>query len=72
MNKKHGGRYVVSYLKFSQLAIQKALAGNKLDSLKQVEPNLNLPRLAQSGLPRYIPLSDRRAMKGGSVSVIRF
>jgi NADPH-dependent curcumin reductase CurA len=72
MNRKHGGKYVVSYLKFSQLAIQKALAGNKLASLREVEPNLSLPRLTSSGFPRYIPLSERRAMKSGSVSVIRF
>jgi hypothetical protein len=71
MNRKHGGKYVVSYLKFSQLAIQKAIAGNKLSSLKEVEPSLNLPRLC-SGLPRYIPISDRRAIKSQSVSVIRF
>jgi hypothetical protein len=28
--------------------------------------------LTSSGFPRYIPLSERRAMKSGSVSVIRF
>jgi hypothetical protein len=72
MNRKHGGRYVVSYLKFGQLAIQKALAGQKLSSLRQVEPDLSLPRLASSGLPRYIPLQDRRAIIGKSESVIRF
>jgi hypothetical protein len=72
MNRKHGGKYTVAYLKFSQLAIQKAIAGNKLRSLKEVEPNLNLPRLSTSGLPRYIPLSDRRAILNKSTSVIRF
>jgi hypothetical protein len=72
MNRKHGGKYTVAYLKFGQLAIQKAIAGNKLRSLKEVEPNLNLPRLSTSGLPRYIPLSDRRAILNKSTSVIRY
>lgn len=72
LNRKHGGKYVVSYLKSSQLAIQKAIAGNKLGSLRELEPNLSLPRLTNSGFPRYIPLSERRAMKSGSKSVIRF
>lgn len=72
MNRKHGGKYTVSYLKFCQLAIQKAIAGNKLKSLREVEPSLSLPRLSSSGLPRYIPLSDRRAIMSGSISIIRF
>jgi hypothetical protein len=72
LNRRHGGKYVVSYLKFGQLAIQKALAGNKLSSLREVEPSLSLPRLTSSGLPRYIPLSERRAILSGSKSVIRF
>jgi len=72
MNRRHGGKYVVSYLKFSQLAIQKALAGQKLGSLREVEPNLSLPRLTSSGLPRYIPLQDRRALLSNSKSIIRF
>jgi hypothetical protein len=72
LNARHGGRFVVAYLKCSQLAIQKALAGNKLGSLRELEPSLSLPRLTQSGFPRYIPLSERRAMKSKSVSTIRF
>jgi hypothetical protein len=72
LNARHGGRFVVAYLKCSQLAIQKAIAGNKLGSLRELEPDLPLPRLTNSGFPRYIPLSERRAMKSGSESVIRF
>lgn len=72
LNRKHGGKYVVTYLKSSQLAIQKAIAGNKLSSLRELEPTYSFPRLTQSGFPRYIPLSERRAMKSGSKSVIRF
>lgn len=72
MNSKHGGKYVVNYLKFGQLATQKAIAGNKLKSLREVEPSYSFPRLSSSGLPRYIPLSDRRAILSGSISVIRF
>jgi hypothetical protein len=72
MNKKHGGKYVVSYLKCSQLAILKAIGRNKVTSLREIEKSLSLPRLSNSGLPRYIPLADRRAIMNHSVSVIRF
>jgi hypothetical protein len=71
MNEKHGGAYTVAYLKFSQLAIQKVIAGNKLGSLREVAPKLSLPRLAASGLPRYIPLQDRRAIVNKSISLCR-
>lgn len=72
LNRRHGGKVAVSYLKCSQLAIQKAIGRNKLRSLRELEPGLSLPRLTSSGLPRYIPLSDRRAILSGSKSIIRF
>lgn len=71
MNKHHGGIYVVKYLKSSQLAIQRFIAGNPVLTLREIEPELNLCRLTTGGLPKIIPLSDRRLIKGGSTSVIR-
>lgn len=71
MSKKHGATTTVKYLKASTLAIQKAIAGTPLDSLRALEPTLPLPRL-QNGLPRFIPIEDRRAIRRGNPDVIRF
>jgi hypothetical protein len=54
------------------LAIQKKIAGKPFKSLREIEPDLNLPRLTTSGLPTFIKLQDRRAISVGSVRVIRF
>lgn len=71
MVKHRGARTTVLYLKACQLAVQKKIAKDRIDSLRDIEPNLSLPRLSHSGLPRIIPLSDRRAIASGSVSCIR-
>jgi hypothetical protein len=71
MRKHHGVSTTVKYLKASQLAIQKAIAKDRIGSLRDLEPDLPLPRLSRSSLPRYIPLGDRRAILSGSGSVIR-
>jgi len=71
MSKRHGPTTTVKYLKSSTLAIQKAIAGYPLDSLRELEPNLPLPRL-QNGLPRFIPIEDRRAIRRGNTDVIRW
>jgi hypothetical protein len=72
MHKHHGGMFVVKYLKASQLAISKAIAGNPFKTLRELEPDLPLPRLSSSGLPVIIPLRDRRAiLSGRSPTVIR-
>jgi len=62
LNKYHGPELVVRYLKAGQLAIQKAKAGQKLNSLRDLEPDVPLPRLAKCGLPAFIGLRDRRAI----------
>jgi hypothetical protein len=64
--------YVIKFLKASQLAVQKKLAGSPFESLRELEPDLPLPRLSRSGLPYLIKLSDRSAIVRGSVKVIRF
>jgi len=71
MRKHHGDMFVVKYLKASQLAISKAIAGNPFKSLNELEPDLPLPRLATCGLPGIIPRGDRRAILSGSSTVIR-
>jgi hypothetical protein len=71
MNKRHGSTYVVKYLKASQLAVQKVIAGQPFKSLREIEPDLPLPRLSRSGLPVIIGTRDRRAILSGSKSVIR-
>jgi hypothetical protein len=71
MSKRHGVPYTVKYLKACQLAVQKKIAGQPLSSLRELEPDLALPRLTKSGLPRFIQLRDRRAIASGSHSVIR-
>lgn len=71
MRKHHGELFTVSYLKASQLAIQKRIGKDKIKSLRDLVPDLPHPRLSSSGLPRFIPLADRRAICAGSASVIR-
>jgi len=71
LTKRHGASYVVKYLKASQLAVQKSIAGQPLRSLRELEPDLPLPRLTRAGLPAFIGLNDRRSLRSGSLRVIR-
>lgn len=72
MSKHHGPLTTVKYLKASQLAIQKRISLDHIDSLRDIEADLPLPRLTRSKLPRFIPLEDRRAILAGNAFVIRF
>jgi hypothetical protein len=69
-NKNHGVVFTISFLKASQLAIQKKLAGSPLSSLREVEPRLPLPRLI-NGLPPFINIKDRSLINQHSPKVIR-
>jgi len=71
LNKHHGTTYVVKYLKAAQLSIQRKLAGQPFSSLREIEPELNLPRLAKCGLPAIIGTKDRKAILSGSTQVIQ-
>lgn len=51
LNKRSGSLFVVKYLKASLLSIQRAIAGSPMKSLREIEPDLPLPRLSKSGLP---------------------
>lgn len=70
MKRHHGATYVVKYLKACQLALQKRIALDPISSLRDLEPDLPLPRL-KSGLPSVIPVFDRRSILRGSPNVIR-
>jgi hypothetical protein len=72
MTKNHGSLTTVKYLKSCHLAIQKCISKDKIDSLRAIEPDLPLPRLTTSRLPRFIPLSDRRQIRQGDPYRIRF
>jgi len=72
MRNAHGDMYVIKYLKATQLAIQKKIAGSPFSSFRELEPDLPLPRLTKSGLPYIIKLGDRSAIVRGSLRVIRF
>jgi hypothetical protein len=72
LRRHHGDMYVIKFLKASQLAIQKKIAGSSFSSLREIEPDLPLPRLTRSGLPLIIKLSDRAAIVRGSLTVIRY
>jgi hypothetical protein len=70
--RNHGDVWVVKYLKVSQLALQKAIAGTPVSSLLELEPTLRLGRTV-SGVPKWIPKRDRRLMLiNHSSSVIRW
>lgn len=73
MRSHHGTAYVVKYLKVSQLAIQKAIAGTPVSSLTALEPSLFFRSVSGNGLPKIIPLRDRRLMiRNHAPSVIRW
>jgi hypothetical protein len=70
LKRRHGVLYVVKYLKACSLALQRAVAGNPMSSLRDIEPDLPLPRLSSSGLPVMIGTRDRKAIMAGSRKVI--
>jgi len=72
MYRKHGENYTVKYLKCSLLSIQKRVAGSGLKSLRTLEPDLPLPRLSRSGLPKIIPWRDRTAILSGNKDILRY
>jgi len=71
LNRLHGPNFVIKYLKASQLAIQKKIAGLPLKTLRELEPDLPLPRLI-NGLPFIIKKNDRQSIRVNSVRIIRF
>jgi hypothetical protein len=72
VNNMMGTELCVKYLKACQLSIAKFLAGQPLRSLRDLEPDLPLPRLSKSGLPSIIGVLDRRSIHSNSRSVVKF
>jgi len=70
LKRRHGVVYVVKYLKACSLAIQRAVAGSPMSSLRDIEPDLPLPRLTTSGLPVIIGTRDRKSILAGSRKTI--
>jgi len=72
MTKHNGSTYTVKYLKSSLLALQKCVSKDRINSPRELEPDLPLPRYTTSGLPRFIPLADRRAIISGNSFIIKY
>jgi len=66
----HGALTTVKWLKDSNVAIQRAIAGDPCKSLRDIEPSLPLPRLA-NGLPTFIGTLDRKAIRALHPGTIR-
>lgn len=72
LTKHHGPVFVVKYLKALTVALQRFIGGQPLSSLREIEPDLPLPRLASCGLPSFIPLRERWELKRLTPSVVRW
>jgi len=71
LKRRHGAKYVVLYLKASQLAVQKFIAGTPVSSLKELMGDMPCRRLDSRGLPMVIPFADRKLIAAGSASITR-
>jgi len=72
MRHNHGDVFVVTYLKVSQLALQKSIAGTPVKSLAELS-DVRMVRTVSGGIPKWIPLRDRRLMLiNHSPSIIRW
>jgi len=69
---KHGPSYVVTYLKLNQLAISRAIGRQPLGTLRELDDKYIHRRLSRSGLPRFIPVGDRKRILSGSSRTIRY
>lgn len=58
-------------MKSNQVALQKYLGNDKLSSLRDLEPNIPLPRLI-NGCPAIINRQDRLLIRNGNVNIMRF
>lgn len=72
ITKNHGPVFTVKYLKALTVALQRYIGGRPLSSLREIEPNLPLPRLTSCGLPAFIPLRERVELKRLTPSVVRW
>ncbi|UBZ25882.1 RNA-dependent RNA polymerase [Fusarium mangiferae mitovirus 3] len=71
LKKNHGSTFTIKWLKACTVALQKWLGDDKVISLREIEPNLPLPRVI-NGCPSIINRRDRELMRRGNISIIRF
>jgi len=71
INKHHGSAFTIKYLKVCQLAVQKYISGSPFKSLREIEPDMPMPRLTRSGLPIFISRSDRILIGANNLKIIR-
>jgi len=72
LNREHGSAFVVKYLKACTVALQRFIGGQPLKSMREIEPDMPLPGLTKSGLPKFIPSRDRRELGKLTVRVVRW
>lgn len=70
IHRDHGSLFVVKWLKASHTAIQRYISGVPYRSLREIEPELPLPRLI-NGLPAFIGTMDRKGIRDGHPQTIR-
>jgi hypothetical protein len=69
--KNNGSGFTIKWMKASSVALQRYLGDDKMVSLRELDPDLPLPRL-NNGLPRHISVSDRVMIRNGDIRFIRF
>lgn len=69
--RNHGSTLTIAWLKASSVALQRKLGQNSLKSLRELTPDLPLPR-NNNGVPRHIDVQDRVLIRNGHVATIRF
>lgn len=62
MKKNHGADFTIKWLKCCYVALQKSLGKDNLESMRDLEPNLPLPRLI-NGIPAIISPVDRKLIR---------
>ena len=72
MYKVHGPEQVVKFLKAAQLAVQKSIAKDRINSLRELDKDLLKSKLSGHGLPTIIPSRDRKLIASGAQPIIRF
>jgi len=68
--KNHGAAFTIKWLKACHMTVQRKLSSCPCESLRDVEPNLPLPRLI-NGLPSFIGTMDRKMIREGHPGTIR-
>jgi len=71
LHRIHGSEFVVKYLKACLVSLQRYIGGKPLKTMREIEPLLPLPGLTKAGLPKFIPLRDKRELEKLTVSVVR-